>query len=258
VTERRRRRAGLRGRVLHLAALAAAATALATAACGHAPAADRPPPDADAALGDPRHALWRQRSPDVFRVAVETSQGRFVIEGRRALAPRGCDRFFNLARAGFFDDSRFFRIRRGVFAQFGIPGEPAVAAVWRSEAIPDDPVRASNTRGSVAYAMTGPGTRTTQLFVNLADNANLDAEGFAPIGELVDGLEVVDRLYAGYAEAPGGGMRAGRQGPIFAGGNAYLDRDFPRLDRLLRASVVVPVTVPGGAASPPPTASPAH
>ncbi len=169
---------------------------------------------------------------------METSLGTFVIEAHRDLAPVGCDRFYGLVRAGFFGDSRFFRVRRGAFAQFGIPGDPLVATLWRNEAIPDDPVRASNIRGSVAYAMTGPNTRTTQLFVDLSDNSRLDEEGFAPIGRVVEGMEVVDRLYAGYGEDAGGGMRGGRQGKIFAGGNAYLDAAFPRLDRLVRARVV--------------------
>lgn len=161
-----------------------------------------------------------------------------MIEAHRDWAAVGCDRFYNLVRAGFFDDSRFFRVRRGSFAQFGIPGDPAVAAPWRNVAIPDDPVRQSNTRGSVAYAMTGPDTRTTQLFINLSDNSRFDREGFAPVGNVTEGMDVVDRLYAGYGEDPGGGMRGGRQGKILAGGNAYLDGEFPRLDRLIRATVV--------------------
>ena len=193
---------------------------------------------ARAALRDPESAFWSTRAPDLYTVRIETSQGSIVFRAHREWAPRGCDRFYNLVRSGFFDDSRFFRVRRGVFAQFGIPGEPAVAAIWRHRVIPDDPVRHGNARGTVAYAMTGPGTRTTQLFVNLRDNPGLDGEGFAPIGEIVDGLEVADRLDADYGEEPGGGMRGGRQGPIFEGGNAYLDRGFPRLARLVRATVV--------------------
>jgi cyclophilin family peptidyl-prolyl cis-trans isomerase len=220
-----------------LTPVAAVLVLLVAISCERAPSAAPRPADARAALGNPNAAHWREPAPDVFRVEVETGKGSFVIEARREWAARGCDRFCNLVRAGFFDDSRFFRVRRGAFAQFGIPGDPAVAAVWRNRTIPDDPVRARNTRGSVAYAMTGPDTRTTQLFVNLSDNSRLDAEGFAPIGTVVEGMEVVDRLYAEYAEQPGGGMRGGRQGKMFAGGNAYLDRDFPRLDRLLRATV---------------------
>lgn len=196
-----------------------------------------PAPVARAALADAGHPLWRERVPSVFRVRVETTQGAFVVEVRRTWAPRGADRFYHLARAGYFDDSRFFRVRAGFIAQFGIPGDPAVATRWRAAAIPDDPVRRSNVRGTVSYAMTGPGTRTTQLFINLADNARLDAEGFAPLGVVIAGMDVVDRLYAGYGEAAGGGMRGGRQAPLFAGGNAYLDRTYPRLDRLRCARV---------------------
>jgi cyclophilin family peptidyl-prolyl cis-trans isomerase len=206
----------------------------------HAPAGMPRSAEAHAALADPRSAFWEERSPDTFMVKVETSTGTFVVEAHRNWAPHGCDRFYNLVRAGFFDDSRFFRVRRGSFAQFGIPGEPAVAAVWRAAAIPDDPPRVSNTRGTVAYAMTGPNTRTTQLFVNLRDNPGYDAEGFAPIGRVVEGMDAVDRLYAGYGDGAGGGMRGGKQGPIFAGGDAYLDREFPLLDRLIRATIVAP------------------
>lgn len=231
---------GRLGRALRIHTAARAVAALivlaAAGACTHSGVGPSRA-DARAALMDPAHPHWTERAPDVFRVRVETSKGSLVIEARREWAPRGCDRFYNLVRAGFFDDSRFFRIRRGVFVQFGIPGEPAVAAVWRDRAIPDDPVRASNTRGSVAYAMTGPDTRTTQLFVNLRDNTSLDAEGFTPIGTVVEGMEVADQLHAGYAEEPGGGMRGGRQGEMFAGGNAYLDRNFPLLDRLIRATL---------------------
>ncbi|HSQ18814.1 MAG TPA: peptidylprolyl isomerase, partial [Blastocatellia bacterium] len=114
------------------------------------------------------------------------------------------------------------------------------ATVWKRESIPDDPVRQSNTRGSIAYAMTGPNTRTTQLYINLTDNSRLDADGFAPLGRVVEGLAVVDLLYGGYGEKAGGGMRGGKQGTIFEGGNAYLDREFPSLDKLVRASIEKP------------------
>lgn len=193
-----------------------------------------------AVLMNPMHKLWSQRAPGVFRVKIETSEGSFVIEARRAWAPIGCDRFFNLVRTGFFDDSRFFRVRAGSFTQFGIPGDPVIAAVWRGQQIPDDPVRQSNTRGTIAYAMTGPGTRTTQLYINLSENSRLDKEGFSPIGKVVEGLEVADRIYSAYGEDAGGGMRGGKQGRIFAGGNAYLDRAFPNLDKLIRATIVTP------------------
>lgn len=191
-----------------------------------------------AALMHPKGAWWDQPAPKIFRVRVETSKGRFIIECSRDWAPRGADRFYNLVRAGFFDDSRFFRVRAGFIAQFGIAGDPAIAAAWQDQTIADDPVRQSNRRGFVAYAMTGPDRRTTQLFINLADNSRLDGEGFAPFGRVVAGMNVVDRLYAGYGEAAGGGMRGGKQGELFKGGNAYLDREFPNLDKLLRAKVV--------------------
>ena len=202
---------------------------------GHEPA---PTPDARAALLNPRHELWSRTAPDIFRVRFETGKGDFVVETHRDWAPHGVDRFYNLVRAGFFDDSRFFRVRAGFIAQFGIPGDPAVAAVWQNQTIPDDPVRQSNTRGFVSYAMTGPDARTTQLFINLGDNSRLDGEGFAPIGKVIEGMQVVDRLYAGYGEEAGGGMRGGKQEKIFAGGNAYLDREFPMLDKLVRAGMV--------------------
>lgn len=185
----------------------------------------------------PEDGFWREQAPDRFRVRFTTSEGEFVIEVQRAWAPLGVDRFYNLVRAGFFDDSRFFRVRAGYIAQFGIPGAPTVAAVWRDRSIQDDPVRESNTRGSFAYAMTGPDTRTTQLYLNLADNTHLDAQGFAPLGRVVEGMDVVDGLYAGYDEGAGGGMRGGKQGKIFREGNVHLDRDFPELSKLVRAAI---------------------
>jgi homoserine O-acetyltransferase len=191
-----------------------------------------------AALLNPKAALWNEPAPKVFRVRIETGKGAFVIECSRDWAPRGADRFYNLVRAGFFDDSRFYRVRAGFIAQFGIAGDPTIAAVWQDQTIADDPVRQRNRRGFVAYAMTGPNRRTTQLFINLADNSRLDKDGFAPIGRVVEGMKVVDRLYAGYGEAAGGGMRGGKQSELFKGGNVYLDREFPNLDKLLRAKMV--------------------
>ena len=168
---------------------------------------------------------------------METTQGTVLLEIVRDWAPRGADRFYNLVRAGFFDDSRFSRVVPGFIAQFGIPGDPAVSAIWKDRSFPDDPVRSANRRGTIAFAMTGPNTRTTQLFINLVDNTRLDAQGFAPIGRVIEGMDVVDRLYSGYGESAGGGMRAGRQGRILAEGNVYLDREFPRLDRIIRALI---------------------
>jgi cyclophilin family peptidyl-prolyl cis-trans isomerase len=196
----------------------------------------QPPDGAAPDIG--AYEVWSRRAPEVFRVRFETSQGPFVVEARREWAPQGVDRFFGLVSTRFFDDSRFFRVVAGFVAQFGIPGDPAVSKAWKQRTIPDDPVRQSNTRGTVAFAMTGPGTRSSQLFINLADNSRLDAQGFAPIGRVTSGMEVVDRLYSGYGEGAGGGMRGGKQGKILAGGNAWLDASFPRLDRLARARIL--------------------
>ena len=183
----------------------------------------------------PDAEYWNEPSPAEYRVSVETTKGTFVIAVTRALAPHGADRFYRLIRAGYFDDSRFFRVVPGFIAQFGIPGDPAITRMWKDRRIPDDSARASNVRGMIAYAMTGPNTRTTQLFISLVDNRRIDAQGFAPIGRVVSGMEVIDQLYGGYGETAGGGMRAGRQDRMMNEGNQHLDRDFPKLDRILTA-----------------------
>jgi cyclophilin family peptidyl-prolyl cis-trans isomerase len=175
--------------------------------------------------------------PNLFRVRFATTQGDFIVEVHRDWAPIGADRFYNLAAHRFFDGQRFFRVRKGVFVQFGIHADPRVAQAWRSATIPDDLPRQSNVRGTIAYAFTAPNTRATQLFINLAENRQFDAQGFAPFGVITSGMDVVDRLYSGYGETAGGGMRAGHQDALFAGGNAYLDRHFPRLDSIKRARV---------------------
>lgn len=180
-----------------------------------------------------------ETAPDIFQTRFETSKGDFVIEVHRDWAPRGADRFYNLVRNGFYDDVRFFRVIEGFMVQFGISGDPRTGAVWREQAISDDPVVESNRRGYVTYAMGGPNTRTTQVFINFADNTRLDGAGFAPFGEVVEGMDVVDQLYSGYGEgAPSGAGPA--QPRIQAEGNEYLDRDFPNMDRVVRASIVEP------------------
>jgi peptidyl-prolyl cis-trans isomerase A (cyclophilin A) len=177
--------------------------------------------------------------PDVFRVEVQTTAGDFVIEVHREWSPHGADRFYDLVQQKYYDDSRFFRTVAGKWAQFGIAGDPVVAQAWRGRPIPDDRLVQSNTLGFVAFAHTGPGTRSTQIFINLGDNAaqNDWEPGFAPFGRVVSGMDVVERLYAGYGEGSGGGMRAGKQEALFAQGNRYLDTHFPKLDRLIRAAV---------------------
>jgi len=189
-------------------------------------------------LLDPDHSVWSMPAPDSFDILVASTKGDFVMRAWRNWAPIGVDRLYQLARHGFYDDSRFYRIRAGFIAQFGIPGDPDVTRAWAGRTLPDDPVRESNTRGTYAYAMTGPDTRTTQIYINYADNSRLDADGFAPLGRIIEGMEVVDRLYAEYDETSGGGMRGGQQGPLLEFGNAYLDREYPNLDRLIRATVI--------------------
>ena len=189
------------------------------------------------ALRDPSAAFWTRHAPPRYRVRIETTRGAIVLDIHRDWAPIGADRFYNLVRAGFYDNSRFYRVTPR-FAQFGIAGEPAVAKVWRTPALADDPVRQSNTRGRFAFAMTGPNARTTQIYICKVDMASQDADGFAPLGEVSAGMDVADALYAGYGENAGGGMRGGKQARIFEEGNAHLDRDFPKLDKLLRARIV--------------------
>ena len=180
-----------------------------------------------------------QTPPETFQVRFETTAGDFVIEARREWAPRGVDRFYNLVREGFYDGVRFFRVIEGFMAQFGIAADPDKAPSWHSTRIEDDAVTESNTRGRVTFATAGPGTRTTQLFINYADNSRLDDMGFAPIGEVVEGMSVVDSLHAGYGEgAPRG--RGPDQGRIQREGNAYLESEFPDLDWIRRATVVEP------------------
>jgi cyclophilin family peptidyl-prolyl cis-trans isomerase len=180
-----------------------------------------------------------QRAPDRFGVRFDTTKGAIVLVVERALAPRGADRFYALVRAGYFNDSRFFRVVAGKWAQFGIAGDPKLATAWRSRTFPDDPPRAPNVAGAVAFAFAEKDGRSTQVFVNLADNsATLDAQGFAPFGHVVEGMDVVLALNGEYGETSGGGIRAGKQDPMFREGNAWLDREFPRLDRVTRAQVI--------------------
>jgi len=177
-------------------------------------------------------------APPDYRVRLETTKGPIVIGVHRAWAPRGADRFYELVASGYYDDTRFFRVVKGQWAQFGINGDPRVSARWRDKTIPDDSVKQSNVRGRVSFAFKDPNGRTTQLYISLRDNSAQDTQGFAPIGEVEEGMAVADALNSEYGEDSGGGIRAGRQQPLFDEGNAYLDRAFPRLDRILRAAIV--------------------
>jgi homoserine O-acetyltransferase len=180
-----------------------------------------------------------RRAPELFAVRLETSKGNVLIEVHRQWSPNGVDHFYNLVRAGYYDDSRFYRVVQDRWTQFGINGDPKISAVWRKRTIPDDTRQVSNTRGTVAYAFAVPNGRTTQVFINTRDNSPThDIELFVPFGRVVEGMDVVDALYSGYGETSGGGIRARKQEPLFSEGNAYLSREFPKLDSLMRAVIV--------------------
>jgi len=182
-----------------------------------------------------------RRAPDLFKVRLETSKGVILIEMHRDWSPQGVDHFYNLVAAGYYDSVRFSRIRKGYWAQFGINGDPKISNLWRTRTIPDEPRRESNVRGTIAYAFAVPNGRTTQIFINLQDNsATHDKEPFVPLGKIIEGMDVADALYSEYGESAGGGIRGGKQGPLFEGGNEYLEKNFPRLDYIIRATVVKP------------------
>jgi peptidyl-prolyl cis-trans isomerase A (cyclophilin A) len=173
-----------------------------------------------------------EKAPDQFKVRFETTKGNILIQVEREWAPIGADRFYTLVKNGFLNGDRFFRIVPNFIVQFGLNPDPKLNARWREARIKDDPVRQNNVRGTVSFATAGPGTRTTQLFINTRDNVpNLDANGFAPFGRVIDGMTIVDQLYAGYGEQP-------QQPRIETEGNAYLEKEFPNLDYIKTASVV--------------------
>jgi len=182
-------------------------------------------------------AALREPAPAAYKVKFDTSKGAFVIEVHRDWAPNGADRFYNLVKNGFYDNVRFFRVVSGFMVQFGINGDPKVSSVWREARIKDDPVKQSNGRGFITFATAGPNTRTTQVFINFADNAALDRQGFAPFGKVVSGMNVVDALNAEYGEgAPSG--RGPAQERIQREGNAYLTGAFANLDYIKKATIV--------------------
>ena len=181
-------------------------------------------------------AALKEQAPPTFKANFETSKGPFVIEVHREWAPIGADRFYNLVKNGFFEDVRFFRVISGFMAQFGIHGTPAVQSAWRAASLKDDPVRQSNKRSTVTFATAGPDTRTTQFFINFGDNTGLDKQGFAPFGEVVSGMGVVDKINAEYGEgAPRG--KGPDQGRLQSEGNAYLNKEFPKLDYIKSATI---------------------
>jgi peptidyl-prolyl cis-trans isomerase A (cyclophilin A) len=179
----------------------------------------------------------KETAPEVYNVKFDTNIGEFVVRVTRAWAPNGADRFYNLVKNGFYDETRFFRAVPNFMVQFGINGNPAVSKVWQTARIPPDKVTQSNKKGFITFAMGGtPDTRTTQVFINFRNNTNLDSMGFAPFGEVVSGIEVVDKIHTGYGEgAPRGAGPA--QGRVQAEGNAYLTKSFPKLDYIKTATI---------------------
>ena len=196
-----------------------------------APAAKKDAPAAAAAPSLLNPASMRAKAPDVFKVKMTTTKGDVIIQVNRGWAPLGADRFYNLIRGGFYKDAAFFRIVPGFVAQFGIPARPDVGQKWEQARIPDDRVLQSNKRGTLTFATAGPNTRTTQIFINFGDSTFLDSMGFAPFGQVLEGMDVVDKLFAGYGEAP-------RQDLISSQGKAYLDKNFPNLDRILSTTIM--------------------
>ncbi|MDX1493519.1 MAG: peptidylprolyl isomerase [Longimicrobiales bacterium] len=183
---------------------------------------------------------FQETAPEEFQVTLETSEGDVVIQVYREWAPLGADRFYNLARSGFYDDTRIYRVVPGFMAQFGLNADPYVNQAWKREFLVDDPVVESNTRGRVAFAKGGRHTRTTEVFISYKDNSSLDDEGFAPFGEVVEGMDVVDSFYGAYGDGPPRGDGP-YQAMAQARGNEYLDADFPELTRIIDVSVT-----PGG------------
>jgi peptidyl-prolyl cis-trans isomerase A (cyclophilin A) len=176
-------------------------------------------------------AALTDRAPAVYRAVFDTSAGIFVVAVHREWAPHGADRFYNLVKNGFYDDCRFFRVIKGFMAQFGINGDPAVSAAWSRATLPVDRARQSNLRGRMTFAMgDGPSTRSTQVFINFADNSRLDIDGFAPFGEVVSSMVIVEMIFDSYGELPD-------QGLLQAEGNAFLAKYFPRLDYIKKATI---------------------
>jgi len=181
-------------------------------------------------------AALNEQAPATYKAKFDTSKGVFIVDVRREWAPNGADRFYNLVKNGFYDNVRFFRVISGFMVQFGINGDPKISSVWREARIRDDAVKQSNKRGYITFATAGPNTRTTQVFINFGDNAGLDGQGFAPFGQVTSGMDIVDKINPEYGEgAPRG--RGPDQGRTQMEGNAYLTKDFPKMDFVKKATI---------------------
>ncbi len=179
-------------------------------------------------------ATLKAKAPEVYKAKFVTTKGEFVVEVHRDWAPNGADRFYNLVKSGFYNDASFFRVIPKFVVQFGMNAKPTVEAVWQRANIRDDAVKESNKKGYVVFATAGPNTRTTQVFINLADNTSLDAQGFSPFGTVVEGMDVVEKFYSGYGDPP----RGPDQGMVASQGKAYLDKNFPQLDSIKTATII--------------------
>ncbi len=229
--------------ILMFCGIAAIFPAVISAQTGSAPAPGtamtaKPPVHhtATAAKIDPallHPAMLKATAPDQYEVTFKTTAGDFVVAVTRAWAPIGADRFYNLVKHGFYNDATFFRVVPGFVVQFGLSANPAVNAAWEKANIKDDPVTQSNHTGFLTFATAGPNTRTTQLFISLGENARLDSMGFAAFGQVTSGMDVVQKIFSGYGESPD-------QAQITAEGKAYTDKNFPKLDRIISATVTSP------------------
>ena len=204
-------------------------------------------PSADSAASPVGFPGTETQAPNDFLVRFETSKGPFTVEVHRDWAPRGADRFYHLVQSQYFDNVRFFRVVSSFMAQFGMHGNPSVNAAWEKLPIQDDSVRESNRRGYLTFANAGPNTRANQLFINTVNNRPLDEMGFAPFGRVIQGMAVLDSLFADYGDAPPGGVGPD-QTRIRAEGNTYLEREFPKLD-FIRTARIVSDAVSGAAKS---------
>ena len=175
-------------------------------------------------------ASLKEQAPATYKARFDTSAGAFVVTVTRSMAPNGADRFYNLVKNGFFDGTRFFRVVPNFMVQWGIQGDPDIQRNWANANIPDDPVKGTNDRGFITFATRGPNTRTTQVFINFKSNAFLDKQGFAPFGQVTEGMAVVDKINAEYGENP-------NQGTIQSQGNAYLNKQFPNLTFVKKATI---------------------
>lgn len=203
--------------------------------CGSGPNVNGEPPVAKApaiAQADTKGAGAKEAAGGEFHVKFETTAGNFVVKVHPEWAPNGAERFRELIKNGFYDDTKFFRVVPNFMVQWGINGDPKVQADWRDAKIKDDPVKKSNKKGYMTFATSGANSRTTQVFINFKANTSLDDQGFAPFAEVVDGMDVVEKIYSGYGERP-------NQGSIQSQGNKYLNADFPKLDGIKKASIVV-------------------